>query len=203
MADDEEASEEASEDAPKKAKKAKKAKKEKKAKKAKEGEEGEEGAKKKKKGGKKKILILLVVGVGGYMMFGRSSGASADESPPIPLSEEAEGAVVEVGTLTVNLADEAPRYVKVGVALVLVEGADPLSVAGKFPLVLDAVLTEISSMTAVELLSDTGFEEAKRRIGDQAIGIYNEEAVYDEETGTETGGVRTVKRIVLTELLVQ
>jgi flagellar basal body-associated protein FliL len=92
----------------------------KKAKKNNKGEEGGEG--KKKKGRKKKILILLVVGVGGYMMFGRSSGALVDAGlDPIPLSEEVGGAVVEVGTLTVNLADEAPRYVKVGVALVLVE----------------------------------------------------------------------------------
>ena len=86
-------------------------------KKAKKDNKGEEGGE-----GKKKILILLVVGVGGYMMFGRSSGALVDAGlDPIPLSEEVEGAVVEVGTLTVNLADEAPRYVKVGVALVLVE----------------------------------------------------------------------------------
>lgn len=147
-------------------------------------------------GGKLKIVGAVVISLAaGYFFFGRG-GASAETAvttTTIPLTEESEGAVAEVGTLTVNLADESPRFARVGVALVLVEGTDPLLVEGKFPLVLDAVLSEVGQFTAAELLSENGFDELRSRIGVHAVEIYNDE---DE-------GERVVKRIVLTELLVQ
>ncbi len=150
-------------------------------------------------GGKIKIVGIVVVTLAvGYFLFGRGGTAEA-ETPPttIPLNEEAEGAIVTAGTLTVNLADESPRYAKIGVALVLVEGADPLLVEGQVPLILDAVLSQVSSMTADELLSHSGFDTLRNAIGDAAIEIYNE---VPEDGSPE---IRVVKRVVLTELLVQ
>lgn len=150
-------------------------------------------------GGKLKIVGIIVATLAvGYFLFGRG-GAAAEAVPTttIPLSEEAEGAVVTAGTLTVNLADETPRYAKVGVALVLVEGTDPLPIEGKLPLVLDAVLTQVSGMTAEDLLSTEGFESLREGIGEAAAAIYNE---TPEDGSAE---VRVVKRVVLTELLVQ
>lgn len=174
----------------------KKDKKDKKGKKDKKDKGDKEGG---GHGGKLKILGIVVVSLAiGYFMFGRG-GAAADPTTTttIPLSEEAEGAIVTAGTLTVNLADETPRYAKVGVALVLVEGSDPLAVEAKLPLVLDAVLSEVSGMTADALLSASGFEALRVSIGAAAAAIYNETS---EDDATE---VRVVKRVVLTELLVQ
>lgn len=151
-------------------------------------------------GGKLKIVGIIVATLAvGYFLFGRGGGAAAELAPTttIPLVEEAEGAIVDAGNLTVNLADETPRYAKVGVALVLVEGSDPLAVESKLPLVLDAVLSEVSRMTADELLAESGFEALRVAIGRAAIDIYNEPAEDDIPE------VRVVKRVVLTELLVQ
>lgn len=150
-------------------------------------------------GGKLKLVGIVVVTLAvGYFMFGRGGAAAeAAVTTTIPLTEETEGSIIQAGTLTVNLADEQARYAKVGVALVLVEGADALAVEAKLPLVLDAVLSEVRAMTADELLSSDGFDRVRSAIGDAAIGIYNEPS----EDGLPE--VRVVKRVVLTELLVQ
>ncbi len=162
-------------------------------------EKKEKGDKEKGGGGKIKIIGIIVATLAvGYFLFGRGGAAEAGPPPTtIPLSEEPEGAIVTAGTLTVNLADESPRYAKVGVALVLVEGADPLLVEGQLPLILDAVLSEVSAMSADELLSSSGFDTLRNSIGDAAVNIYNDVP----EDGTPE--VRVVKRVVLTELLVQ
>jgi flagellar basal body-associated protein FliL len=150
--------------------------------------------------GKLKLVGVIVATLGvAYFLFGRG-GASAETpvtTTTIPLSEEAEGAIVTAGTLTVNLADETPRYAKVGVALVLVEGSDPLQVESKLPLILDAVLSHVSNMTAEQLLSPSGFETLRQTLTTAAAEIYNE----TPDDGSPE--IRVVKRVVLTELLVQ
>ncbi len=154
----------------------------------------------KKKGGKLKFIIvglLLVVGLG-YFFFGR--GGSAEAAAPtttIPLSSEEEGLIITATSLTVNLANETPRFAKVGVAIVLVEGQDPVLAELKLPLVHDAILTEVSSMTAEQILSAEGFDMLRNRIGDRVRDIYNTPATEDEPEE------RVAKRVVLTELLVQ
>ena len=154
-----------------------------------------------KKGGlgKLKIVGIVVVTLAvGYFMFGRGGAAAeAAATTTIPLAEETDGLIVQAGTLTVNLAHETPRYAKVGVALVLVDGADPLAVEAKLPLMLDAVLSQVSGMLADDLLSSSGFDTLRTELGAAAVDIFNEVP----EDGTPE--VRVVKRVVLTELLVQ
>jgi len=153
---------------------------------------------KEKSGGKfnpKMIAIVVVVlGGAGYYFMGGGGTEPVDASvttTTIPLDEEADGPILSAGTLTVNLAGEGTRFGRVSFSLVLVEGVDPLTIEPKLPLVLDAALTELAAFSASDLLGASGQEQLRTVLSDRAREILNDE---DE---------RVVKRIVLTDLLVQ
>ena len=145
----------------------------------------------------------MMMGVGGLVVAAAAyffvfSGGSADAEAMAPtttiaLSEEAEGAILPVGALTVNLTDETPHFARVAFSVVLVEGTDPLVVEAKFPLMLDAALRELADFTSVELRTLAGQERLREALSEQAAALLN-----DEEEG-----VRLVTRVVLTDLLVQ
>ncbi len=168
------------------------AKKDDKKSKKKDDDKGEDSG-----GDKKKLVIVAVVVLAiSYFMFGRGGGGAegaTTTTTTIPISEEAEGAVLDVGSLTVNLPGEPVHFARVSVAVVLVEGTDPLVVEGKFPLLLDATLTEMAKTDADTLRTVEGQDALRKALSEKAREIYN-----DEEEG-----VRLVKRVVLTELLIQ
>ena len=73
-----------------------------------------------KKGGKKKMIIIAVVAVaalggGGYFFMGGGGGEPAEgEAAVTTTTEPQEGAVIEAGTLTANLADDGElKYARV------------------------------------------------------------------------------------------
>lgn len=141
------------------------------------------------------VLVVLVLG-GVYYFFLGGGGGEADASvstttTTIPLDELDDGAILSAGTLTVNLADEGSRFARVAFSLVLVEGVDPLTVEGRLPLVLDAALSELAGFTADGLRSGEGQERLRTILSERAIELLND----DEE--------RLVKRVILTDLLVQ
>ncbi len=150
--------------------------------------------------GKKKKLMMgaggLVFAAAAYFFVFSGSGADAEAMAPpttMALSEEAEGAILPVGSLTVNLTDETPHFARVAFSVVLVEGTDPLVVEGKFALLLDAALRELADFTSVELRTLAGQERLRTALSEQAAELLN-----DEEEGE-----RLVTRVVLTDLLVQ
>ena len=99
-----------------------------------------------------------------------------------------EGEIVEVGTMTVNLADaEAPRYARIGLALLIPPETDGVAVAGKVSLIRDAALPIIMGYTSVELLNEAGVEELRQKLTDMAYDVYGEQ----------------VTQVLLTELTVQ
>lgn len=149
---------------------------------------------------KKKKMMMgvggLVVAAAAYFFVFSGGSADAEAMAPtttIALSEEAEGAILPVGALTVNLTDETPHFARVAFSVVLVEGTDPLVVEAKFPLMLDAALRELADFTSVELRTLAGQERLREALSEQAAALLN-----DEEEG-----VRLVTRVVLTDLLVQ
>ena len=161
-------------------------------------DEAEDTKDNKESGGKfnpKMIAIVVVVlGGAGYYFLGGGGTEPVDASVPtttIPLAEEVDGAILSAGTLTVNLTGEGTRFGRVSFSLVLVEGVDPLTIEPKLPLVLDAALTELASFSASDLLGASGQEQLRSVLSDRVRQILN---VEDE---------RVVKRIVLTDLLVQ
>ena len=157
--------------------------------------EGGDAAKKKKKKKKKMMMIIggVVVAAAGYFFFGGGGGEAAEAGPPttLALEEEADGLILPVGSLTVNLADETPHFARVSFSVVLIEMADPTFVEPKMALLLDAALREMATFSAEELRSVQGQELLRSKLSDQAIALLN------------TEDARYVKRVILTDLLVQ
>ena len=92
-----------------------------------------------------------------------------------------------------NLSGEGTRFGRVAFSLVLVEGVDPLTVEGKLPLILDAALIELANFTAEDLLDASGQDDLRRALSESAREILNDEEEQE----------RIVKRVILTDLLVQ
>lgn len=146
-------------------------------------------------GGKKKLIFIIVgvvvlAGVGGFLFLG--GGGDAEAAEMIEEPEILEGEVLDVGALTIVLADNnedgSLRYARVGLALVLNAEADSSAIAGKVSLMQDAAISVFSDMTTEELLGADGAAEARQRLTNAAQEIYDEGEVI---------------RVVLTEMLLQ
>lgn len=145
----------------------------------------------KRKRGKLLVILVVVVlaaagAIGWFALAPRpvEAGSVAEPVEPPP----AEGEVVEVATMTVNLADSPGRYVRVGFALVLSEGTDPTAVEARYPLLKDAALTEIGRSSGDELLTPEGVDALRQRLSKRARDVYPDGEAL---------------RVVLTELIVQ
>lgn len=132
------------------------------------------------------VIVLVVLGVGGYLFLG-GAGASPTEADPTE-APDVEGAIVEVGTLTTNLAGPSPRYARVGIALVLDATADPAAVEARVALVKDAAISEIGSSDAAALQTAEGTEALRQGLARRVAELFPDGEVL---------------RVVLTELLVQ
>jgi flagellar basal body-associated protein FliL len=131
------------------------------------------------------LVLLGALGAGGYLLFLGGGDDPAEEPVEEPV---AEGPVVEVGTLTTNLAGAANRYARVGVALVLRADAVAADVESRFPLVKDAAITEIGRHEAATLQGADGTERLRAGLAEQITAVYPDGEVL---------------RVVLTELLIQ
>lgn len=143
-----------------------------------------EGKSKGQSKGKSKLAIIgLVVAIAAlaFVFLKPSAAESTEPSEPVP------GEVVEVGQMTVNLAD-ATRYARVSFSLVLVEGLTVDAVAAKYPYLKEAVLFEFSKVSAPDLRAPGGLDGIATRLSEGARAIYTDGEVI---------------RLVLTELLVQ
>jgi len=106
---------------------------------------------------KKKMIIGGVIAAGLVYRFVLSGGAA--EAPEAMASVEepvveviVEGEIIPIPEMTLNLADlDVPRFARIGLAVVLQEGEDPVIAATKMPLVQDVVVDVVGSMTFDEL----------------------------------------------------
>jgi flagellar basal body-associated protein FliL len=142
-----------------------------------------------KKSRKKKLLLfvlpaMLVAGVGAKMTLlkGETGAEEVEHAEPL------EGEIVDVGSLTVNLADEGRRYARVGIALVLSETADAEEVINKVPLLKDAASTKIASHSSMQLRTPQGKELLRQELIEAAREVWEGDEVL---------------RVALTEVLVQ
>lgn len=137
-----------------------------KASKADKGTDSDEGKDKKEKGGKKKLLIIvaavLVVAGAAYWFVLKPSGG--EEEGPKP------GLIVPLEPTQINLA--SGHYLKLGIALQLVEGA-PEEVDGSKA--LDAAIDLFSGLPVEEVAT-----AKERRALKEELATTLEEA-YDEE----------------------
>ena len=130
------------------------------------------------------VVAILLGGGGAYVLSTGGADASTSDDP-VPVEE---GEIVEVGTLTTNLAGPTPQYARVGVALVLAAGADSSAVQADLALVKDAVISEVSSHAAADLQGQAGVSALRTGLTEAVAALFEED---------------TVVRVALTELLVQ
>lgn len=91
-----------------------------------------------------------------------------------------------------SLADDATRYSRVGMALVLADGVRIEDVANRLPLVRDAALSVMSGLTAAELRGPDAIEQLRLELSGRVADLYRDD-----------DGTTPVLRVVLTDLLIQ
>ena len=108
-------------------------------------------------------------------------------TPPEPMPPQ-DGEVVVLEPLTTTLGESSLRHARVSLAVVLAEGEDVEGVGAKAPILQDALLREVAQMDADQLRSSSGSEALRVRLSEQAQEIWGE---------------NVVRRVLITELLVQ
>lgn len=141
--------------------------------------------------GRRRLLLLvallaIVLGGGAAWMLTGPDDAGAGEDGAV--AEVEEGEILDVGTLTTNLAGTPPRYARVGVGLVLAADATGSEVQEDLPLVKDAIITQISSHVAADLQGREGVATLRDGLTTAVSDLFEDGQVV---------------RVVLTELLVQ
>lgn len=127
------------------------------------------------------VVLLLVVGAAAWWLFLKPSG---DEVPP----EAVDGEIVSFEPLTTTVGVSSPSHARVSLAVVLTEGSDPTLIDERRPLLQDALLQEVALMGADELRSAEGSAQLRQALTADAQEIWGDDVV---------------RRVVLTELLVQ
>ena len=126
------------------------------------------------------LAVVLLVGSGGSLFLG---DASADEAPA-----DIDGEIVTLEPLTTTVGQASLRHARITLAVVLTVDADPAVIDGRVALLQDALLREIAELDAEELRSADGTDRLRQRLSAEAQKIWGEDVV---------------RRVVLTELLVQ
>ena len=141
----------------------------------------------KKKGKSKLIVIIAVVAVAGvgakfFLLSGGKARAATPPPPPQP------GEVIDVGDMTINLADPAPHYAAVGLAVELTATGKAEEVTKRMPVLKDAALRKLSAFTAAALLAPGGQDQVRSELTAQAQEIFGKDAIM---------------HVLLTQVLVQ
>lgn len=124
------------------------------------------------------FVLLLAGGASWWWFFARD----VEPAPP------EDGEIVMLEPMTTTTGEDTLRHARVGIAIVLVDGEDPEVIEPRLALLQDALLREVAAMSADQLRSVEGSEQLRQRLSQHAIDIWGEEVV---------------RRIVLTELLLQ
>jgi flagellar basal body-associated protein FliL len=146
-----------------------------------------------KKKGKGKLIgiilaALLVAGVGAkFTVLSGGKAGKAGTATPAPTPTPTPGDVIDLGNLTINLADPS-RYALVGLAVELGKTAKPEKVTTELPLLKDASVRKLNGLTAAKLLSQTGQDEVRAQLTAEAQQIFGKDVIV---------------RVLLTELIVQ
>lgn len=131
---------------------------------------------------KKKMIIGGVIAAGAIYRFVLSGGA--EEVPPEGLAsvpeevEIAEGDILPIPEMTLNLGDEDElRFARVGLAVILLEGEDPVVSETKLPLVQDVAVTLLSTKTFDQLRKPGEIETLKEEMTEKVREEFENEVV--------------------------
>lgn len=120
------------------------------------------------------VVVVLLLAAGGYFVTsggGDDAAAVAGEAveAPVPVL----GEVVALEPVTLNLADG--RFLKVGLALQLVEGAaavDAAGVAGFAAPALDEAISVLGARSYAELVAPGGRDAVKQALSERVAARY-------------------------------
>jgi flagellar basal body-associated protein FliL len=99
-----------------------------------------------------------------------------------------DGVILTLEPLTTTTGISGLRHARVTMAVVLADGVDPVEIEPRVALLQDALLREVATMDADQLRSTEGSDRLRAELSADAREIWDEQ---------------TVRRVVLTELLVQ
>ena len=127
------------------------------------------------------VVAVILIGAGGWLLLGP---AAADEPP----AEEVDGEIVTLEPLTTTVGEASLHHARVTLAVVLTQDADPAVIEPRVALLKDALLRELARVDAEQLRSAEGSDGLRERLS---------------ADGQEIWGAEVVRRVLLTELLVQ
>ena len=130
----------------------------------------------KKGGSKKKVVVLVVVALLGYKFMGPGK-AKPSEAAPGGVEVIQEGAVMPLADLTLNLADDQPRYLRVGLALILEKGVSTESIKEEAPIASDVAVDVLSGKTYAELHQPGAKEAVKKELTEKVRKAFHDEKV--------------------------
>lgn len=119
------------------------------------------------------VLVLALAGGGYFLTSGggdeEALAAGEEAAPPAPVL----GEVVALDPVTLNLADG--RFLKVGLALQLVEGAaavDKAGIAGFAAPALDEAISVLGAHSYAELVAPGGRDAVKQALSERVAARY-------------------------------
>ncbi len=116
-----------------------------------------------------------------------TAGSGSERHEPADDPRPAEGEVVRLDPMTTTVGGPTVRHARLTMALVLVEGVDPQRIEGRVPLLQDALLLELSTMSGEQLHRTEGARALRERMTGHAHDIWDDEVV---------------SRVVFTELVI-
>ncbi len=150
-------------------------------------EKAEEGT---KDGSKKMLIVGLFIGVAVvaayFLLFAKPAAPEGEAAAPVEVVVE-DGPVLEVATLTVNLASEDLRYARVQFGVVT-DAASVLDPTPQFPLLQDAAISIIAGFTPEELRTVAGHDRLRKELTEAVVELWPDGDVL---------------RVVLYDLIVQ
>lgn len=126
------------------------------------------------------VLVMLAgVGAGGWWWLAAEGGEP---------EEFEDGDVIDLEPMTATVGENGLRHVRVAMSIVLVDGVGPDEVRPRTALLRDELLQHVATTDADQIRTEEGSNALRRSLTDAAHDIWGED---------------TVRRVVLTELLVQ
>jgi flagellar basal body-associated protein FliL len=137
---------------------------------------------KKSEDSKKKSKLPMIVGAAilGIVAYKFVLAPPAPAEPAAAEGETAaieEGAVVPLPELVLNLADHEPRYLRVGIALILEAGVSIEKVEEELPIASDVAVDLLSSKTYAELREPGAKQLIKEELSKQVREAFHDEKV--------------------------
>ena len=130
-----------------------------------------------KKPKKVKMLIALgLVGVAAYK-FVLAPAPPAESKTADAHAKIEEGAVIPLPELVLNLADKDPRYLRVGIALILEKGTSTESMKEELPIASDVAVDVLSAKTFAGLHQPGAKQAIKEELSRKVRAAYHDEKV--------------------------